>query len=338
MSLRTFVLVHVGLAVLLVAAVCRGEDNDQYMHSDPYQPDLMQPFIAPDTFDLDYQFFAPAEIDLYGDDVPLRNGWWAQYSRMYLAVSRADAEAAPYKMDKTWGNRYDIGYMTEEDHGWMFTVSNLGGPNNPVRLIQQGGPTLPGGPRESGPFTRFNNVELNKVFRLKPFHNGSVMELFIGARYVNFEDSTFSQNVIFNPITGITTVIDNADNSQNNLIGGELGARWYKRKGRWTLSADGRAYAAPNFQQQNGVTQIFLFVDPTADPISYERILRGSGSNDSFVPAGELRVEAEYDVTRDLSLNAGFNFIYFGRGMFRLVNDDQSVAMAGVTFGIVYNH
>jgi hypothetical protein len=320
MSLRTFVLAPVCLAVLFVAAVCRGEDNDQYMHSDPYQPDLMQPFIAPDTFDLDYQFFAPADFDTYGGDVPLRTGWFVQYSRMYLAVSRPDHVGAPYNMDKTWGNRYDIGYMSDEDHGWMFTVSNLGGPN------------------EVDTFTRFNNIELDKVFRLKPFHNGSVMELFIGARYVNLGDSSFDQLVIFNPVTGLTTIFDTADHSSNDLIGGEIGARWYKKKGRWTLSADGRAYAAPNFQQQDGFTRIYVFADPADPPLSVTDIFSGNGSSDFFVPAGELRVEAQYDMTRDLSLNVGFNFLYFGRGMFRLVNDDQSVAMAGVTFGIVYNH
>ncbi len=320
MSLRTIVLSHFCLALLLVPAVCRGENNEQAIHTNPYEADLLQPFIAPDTFDLDYQFFAPADIDQFGGDVPLRNGWFIQYSRMYLAVSRPDHVGAPYRMDKTWGNRYDIGYMTEEDHGWMFTVSNLGGPN------------------EVDTFTRFNNLELNKVFRIKPFHNGSVMELFIGARYVTLEDSSYDETVIFNPITGLTTIFDFAEHSSNNLIGGEIGARWYKKKGRWTLSADARGFAAPNFQQQDGFTRIYVFADPADPPLSVTDIFRGDGSNDFFVPAGELRVETQYDVTRDLSLNVGFDFMYFGRGMFRLVNDDQDVAMAGVTFGVVYNH
>lgn len=323
MSLRTFVLAPVCLAVLFVAAVCRGEDNDQYMHSDPYQPDLMQPFIAPDTFDLDYQFFAPADFDTYGGDVPLRTGWYITYDRMNLAVSRpSQTVSAPYRLDKTWGNRFDLGYMTEENHGWQITVMNLDGPNEPDN------------------HAGFNSVEVIKTFRIDPFHNGSVLEPFIGARYVLFEDFLFREEVDVDPITGLTTIDELFDQGKNNILGGEIGARWYKKKGRWTLSIEGRAFAAINWQQADGGNHIYVFDDLEEPPIAFLDISFFGVSSDAFVPMGELRVEASYDVTRDIALRAGLEAMYFGRGIFRVTESfdaDQQLTLVGATFGIVYN-
>src|SRR5678815_5155805 len=51
----------------------------------------INPFIEPDRFDPDYQFFAPAEVDPYSGGEEPNVGFYAAYSRLYINVSRPEA-------------------------------------------------------------------------------------------------------------------------------------------------------------------------------------------------------------------------------------------------------
>jgi len=70
------------------------------------------PFIDPDHFQPDFQFFAPAELTEYGGEPVGKTGWFATYDRLYIYVSRPQNEASYTDGDFTWGNRFDVGYMT----------------------------------------------------------------------------------------------------------------------------------------------------------------------------------------------------------------------------------
>ena len=72
------------------------------------------------------------------------------------------------------------------------------------------------------------------------------------------------------------------------------------------------------------------------------------GGRDGAAPAGlgrvqlgaEVRVDAAYRVTRDLSLRFGFEFIHFGKGIGRGIDTNytsQDVVMYGAGLGIAYN-
>lgn len=91
-----------------------------------------QPFIEPGYFSHDLQFFAPAsDIDSYGGPVQ-RTGWFGSYARMYIGLSRPDYVPSNNQMDLTWANRWDVGYMIDDvnhDHGWLFSVWTMNGPN-----------------------------------------------------------------------------------------------------------------------------------------------------------------------------------------------------------------
>ncbi len=222
----------VGLTAVLVASTATAQHY--------------QPFIDPGYFGHDLQFFAPAsDIDTYGNDPVLRYGWFGSYNRMYIGVSRPDHAVrdgqmltidAPTSnlMDRTWGNRWDLGYMVDDvnrDHGWLFSYMHIDGPNLGEVIRQQrlnrlneddlgfpeidedgqieDEPVEPTSDRNDlGPpvrerfyditdslnMAKFNSLELNKIFRMPPLYHGGVFEPFLGVRYIGFEDTYMDQD------------------------------------------------------------------------------------------------------------------------------------------------
>ena len=53
------------------------------------------PFIDFDEFNPDYQFFAPMDDDEFGK-YKANYGWFFQYDKMYVGVTRPDAQLAKY--------------------------------------------------------------------------------------------------------------------------------------------------------------------------------------------------------------------------------------------------
>ncbi len=136
--------------------------------------------------------------------------------------------------DKTWGNRVDLGYMTEENDGWLFSYMHIDGPNaaqvqhlqraNRINTQDNGSsPATVGGQQNNNQLTivepssdrndagppnrerfydirnslneaKLTSLELNKVFRMPPLNHGGILEPFVGIRYMNFQDYTLRQN------------------------------------------------------------------------------------------------------------------------------------------------
>jgi hypothetical protein len=87
------------------------------------------PFIDPLEFNPDFQFFAPADLGNFGKPPPPKTGWFGAYNRMYIYVTRPELEESATSGDFGWGNRYDIGYMTDDNTGWWFSGIRINGPN-----------------------------------------------------------------------------------------------------------------------------------------------------------------------------------------------------------------
>ncbi len=200
-------------------------------------PDVVQPFVDWGTFETDAQFFAPTDLGDFGDPPAAKTGWFGQYDRVYVWVTRPEANftgtnapgpgflgtLAHTEGDFTWGHRLDLGYMTEENHGWLFTGWHINGPNEDRgfvwtrdvatnqwiwlraeridRVNTDTGEILPVQDRnnfytgardfimhESLNIADLSGFEMNKLFRLKPLHHNSVLEPFFGFRYVKFID------------------------------------------------------------------------------------------------------------------------------------------------------
>ena len=111
--------------------------------------------------------------------------------------------------------------------------------------------------------TLFNNVEFtnaidtwgveaNYLHRFQTGHYGGTFEMFMGARYLEFNDN-------FNVSTGGGTATATSVPSflagsywdtaaENHVVGPQLGLRWFKKQGRWTFSTEGRFMAGINYQ------------------------------------------------------------------------------------------
>jgi hypothetical protein len=165
--------------------------NAEYSAPKPNMKPAHQPF-APVQFDHDLQPFAPADISEYGNGPKSRVGFFASYERLYWSISKPAlaivgsqaAEGVYYQdgvlgtvtgpppldqsiqtnsfttgflnADFAWGNRYDLGYMDDNDRGWLVSIlSNL---DQNQGQASQGGNILFDDPL--GQLLGFTNVDL----------------------------------------------------------------------------------------------------------------------------------------------------------------------------------
>jgi len=347
-----------------------------------------QPFIDPAYFHPDFQFFAPAEVSAYSGGEPANIGFYLDYDRMFLNITRGEGEPSlfsPYQGDFTYGNRYELGYMTEEDTGWQMVAWNISGPSKNIFLFQEridrindddDPPDDPDpiiqdrNPRryiltDSLNTAKFGSVEVNKTWRRKEFHNGSIFEPLVGLRYMNFLDkyrrdtyTRFNETPALpnppgpgQPNPGDPNVEGEYEQLrqdlakfENAMFGGQLGFRYFGQRGHWLLSAEMRAFVMQNYQSLYNTTfirqtrydglegsDVELELHSRADTIT--------GANE-FVFGGEIRAEASYELTRDINLRFGAMFMDLARGIGRgnrINMNDQDVQMAGVTFGFTVN-
>jgi hypothetical protein len=362
----------------------------------------IQPFIEPGYFDHDLQFFAPAsDIDTYGGPV-LREGWFGSYDRMYLRMSRPDDVPSYNRVDRGWGNRWDLGYIIDgvnHDHGWLFSYSSFstgvwhttyqekinrvneddeGRPQpddddpdivNPISDRNDAGPPDRArfyNVRDSLNVGDLNSVEINKLFRMPPLHHGGVLEPFLGFRYVRFNSVWQNQDYRrynedgivfpFPPVIPNRDLFDIGDAETedfitdrykftNDMIGGQLGIRWSHRVSRWSLSSELRAIGFHNFQNLEWNHEIErTYYDGGGTGSDVEGQVRTTQINNwhtnSTVVAADIRAQAAYQVTRDVSLQVGMQYMGFfdgiGRGRFIHLNS-QDLHLVGVTFGVEIN-
>ncbi|HJN10677.1 MAG TPA: hypothetical protein QF564_18470 [Pirellulaceae bacterium] len=403
--------------------------------SDGYNPDLLHPFIEPLAFDPDWQFFAPAEVGEFGGGPDLNTGWFSSYARLYMWVSRPEDQAAitqftlsnvpttlgsPVDGDYGWGTRYEVGYMTDEDHGWLGSLWRIGGPHvsdvlqmervNVAKLTDEqntnfdptsfvdlrGGTTAGGGGGGGGQQTavrqfrqgipavdannpqsgqrdylvtnsindmKLSSFELNKTFRWKKMTHGSTLEPFFGFRYMRFDNYlTRQQYNRWDPATGLSqpglfppdldpepftveTLNSTKATFYNHMVGGQFGFRWYKRKSRWNLSSELRAFAFQNIQIFNSTTNVEVTyyedfgIDEDVQSVTRDR-QNTTGNGTEFVFGGEIRADAAFEITRDVSIQLGFNFMEIARGIGRgrtLQANDEDVTIFGFNGGFIVN-
>jgi Putative beta barrel porin-7 (BBP7) len=199
-------------------------------------------------------------------------------------------------------------------------------------------------------------IELDYVGRSNQLHNGGFFEWYLGPRYIEFDD-TFLVNA-----QGSTT-LGNSDwitEAQNHIIAGQLGARWFKKLGRWMLSTEGRGLVGLNCQNvhQTGTLGVGIvpgvldsnqpfYMGPTN--VVHNEFIR------QFTPGLELRLDARYQITRSVTFRAGWTGLWLNNvargaemvdytldpthswlGILRDHNKDN-VLMNGLTIGIDIN-
>lgn len=415
--MRTQTAAFLTTAILGVIFAAAPASAQHYGQPQPAQPGINSPPHYQPFGDLgveyDLQLFAPPIIEDYGDDAFAANyGWYLQYDRMQLHVSRPErtgqfdgvnaASEVNFDLDRTWGNRYDLGYMTEENSGWNFGAMKINSPNSFVLE------TIPGfisadielealDATTSLNTVRLNSFEISKTFRLPPTEHGLIREPFFGVRYVKLQDSyqrttrtfvdapanEFFLNIDIDGIPGVEQILTIREqdrtisdvsilgNADNDMLGPQLGTRWYLDRGHWRISAEARAFAMQNlanFGAQGRIETVTIRnqrvvgvlppdpLTPVPDPVQF--ILDQTFQfinpplNDKiaeFVWGGELRLETQYHLTREINLRFGLEFLSLGQGVVRspvtpnatnvfdLFGATEDMFAVGYTMGIEVN-
>jgi hypothetical protein len=160
--------------------------------------------------------------------------------------------------------------------------------------------------------------------------------------------------------------------ANNHIVGPQIGLRWARKQDRWSVVAEGRFLAGLNIQnvRNHGVLGSELGApSPWSSELTDGELVNmqpymlslqepyyfdNAAHIAEFSPAGELRVKFVFDVTRALSLNIGWEGLWMG-GIARGIamsdwtiseesvmginrnNNDQSVFINGVNFGVTVN-
>jgi len=338
-----------------------------------------QPFIDPGYFQSDFQFFAPPEVNDFGGEEKPNTGFYVTFDRTDVAVTRPIDRfsfGSQNKTDFTWGNRMELGYMKGDPSGWQGVLWHVNGPNErtanaSVNEVFQSFDTAGTQNQFVVPqaFDSINQLkmtsfELNKVFRLKPYHNGTILEPLLGYRYFNVRDyfyrttlTEFPGNVgipVFPQSDEFFQNVAHTSQFINSMHGGQFGARLFRQRGHWLLSGEVRIFALANFQVLRIRNVQSMLPNPELaltqgvfdDKINWF----GTGGDvniqtmyfhaTQFCFGGEVRMDASYELTRDINLRVGMVFLDLGQGIGRgdlLRLNNQAVQMAGVSFGFTVN-
>jgi hypothetical protein len=240
-------------------------------------------------------------------------------------------------------------------------------------------------------------VEVNYLHRFLTRHEGGTFELFLGPRYFEFNDRFTVQTsadpnaqsqpyVVGNTDTGITTQGAGVPSflggsswnteANNHIVGGQVGLRWFVKRGRWTFSSEGRFMAGLNCQNieqdvdmgpnlsPGPKTVVHVQPLPTGAVYTYDysyapfqpRVMTHTTATHveyarEFSPLYELRVEARYQLTRCIQLHAGWtgtwieglaqassmiNYTVPAMGI-NMENNREGVFMNGLTLGFDVN-
>src|SRR5262245_28040634 len=122
------------LAALLVALGMAAQAAAQGVPTSPGSDQFwqFQPFVDLGYFQHDFQFFAPKEVDDFGGEEKPNTGFYVSFDRTDVGVSRPIDRfsfGSQNKIDFTWGNRMELGYMKGDPSGWQGVLWHVNGPN-----------------------------------------------------------------------------------------------------------------------------------------------------------------------------------------------------------------
>lgn len=169
------------------------------------------------------------------------------------------------------------------------------------------------------------SIELMPKYRFDQTHHHGNWEIMGGVRYLNFKDRFRFQ--------GWGGVFDDSvwdTNAINNLVGPQVGLHWFRRHGRLEFGVEGRFTAAWNFQSVRQYTRLAAAApDYVGSPIDVNGTLLNNiaslpiveviprtfthGFHSAvFTPVGELRVNVGYNLTKAITVRAGWTGIVMG--------------------------
>jgi len=344
-----------------------------------FEPVMVDPF----QFEPDFLWFEPVTNMDLADMKPKKrapNGWFATYDRLKLYGSQPEtnnSQRLDTNLNSGGGHRYEIGYMLpDKDNGWSFNATNFGvserdrlGPTLfPPQVTFFEGVPIEGLPHLTGTTSinifEYDSFELNKTWRLEPYHYGGFLEPLIGIRYMKVYDRNQFDDYIPPPLgpppifadPDFGTVNSSVAETDNTMLGAQIGFRYFKFRDRFTFSTDFRVFGGGSWQSSRAqqttknlqLIQVPALTD-TVDVIAPITLSQTtpiySRNTESFV-GFDVRTELGYQLTRHLSIRAGVQLIDIGTGVWRggdgsvgldAGNQNQDLLIVGYTFGINLN-
>ncbi|MBX3420305.1 MAG: hypothetical protein KF752_01990 [Pirellulaceae bacterium] len=337
------------VACLMVAPIARGQ-----VHFDQL------PFADPLEFKPDWQWFAPVDSFSLAELSPRKRantGFFGTYDVTSLWVTRpasfnADASPRGVAGDFGWGHRVDVGFMRENDHGWLGSFRSMNVDQNHtsyfeiidgnydivLAFIQEILGTL--GEGTDSAFNYFNfpvvnsvnsgalhHFELNKTWRKRPYRYGGILEPLVGLRYDSFTDRFRRESFTLteeleDPLDPDSTLVtfgnweSDRQEALNRMLGGQLGFRYFTHYHRWRLSTEFRGFMSANFQT-NTRTFNFIFADLDNTDLGTFQTVQNYRTDQSLVWGFEARAEAAYQLTKYLAVRSGIDVVDFARGIWR---------------------
>jgi len=349
----------------------------------------------PLMLDADYQWFEPITAADLADLKPKKRantGWYGGVDRLNLWLTRPENEQSDWVLDRGTGYRLDLGYMLDNDQGWAMTYMdfnvNAAEGYDRERLNRynlgalEGEPEVPGPPfgevvpvsddnnfgfnnrfvsiRNSENIADFKSLELNKTWRMEPYHYGGMLEPLVGVRYMRFVDTyqrmNYNTGLFPNPTTGLLNlggelVTTEQSQATNDMVGAQVGFRYFKFVERFRYSAELRVFTLGSYQTNRLQTseELTLYdgivVDPDDEVQHY--IVESSrpiyGKNNDFAWGYDIRSELSYTLSRMIELRGGIQVLDLAQGVWRgrlidpAARNDQRALMAGLTFGVTLN-
>jgi hypothetical protein len=283
-----------------------------------------------------------------------------------MAIQSNSLDTSVLSGESQWvgGNRIELGRMVGH-HGWILSFTELQDQvktsnNQNVNMVledpdvdQQGHSSLQGIVGFQQPLTvppvnivknlpiTFNSVlllnttdywsiELMYAGRSQEIGEGGFLEWFVGPRYTEFNDA-----FLVNAVGGNLDTTNWNTDAQNHIVAGQLGARYFKKVGRWMFNTEGRFFGGVNFQNMHQAGVIGsnltppggLFEPLTLGPVAFSH----SDYAREFTPGIELRLELHYQLTRSVSFRGGWS----GTWMDKISRASQLTDYTLPNFGIV---
>jgi hypothetical protein len=309
----------------------------------------------------------------------------------YPALNTVDT--GKFTANGGWGNRWEVGYMDDTNYGYLVSIldhvqqSQYHVDNNVLMQFDDPGLLLEGTELVSilgitvlvdvgkmavqfdeltqQQITTLNGVEATRVYRAPRLHKGGYFEVLYGVRWFQLQDAYIVTATNFDPGFFINPLMDSTWSHvvQNNLVGPQIGLRWFRQRGRFVSSIDARFLAAANFQNLKMKTDLGDEIAAVVNTfnstlnIVVPRSFLGLGTDQhsfttTFAPMGELRVNVAYNVTSKVALTVGYTGMVVG-GISRASNriaynenelitikdgdDHQVFFVNGLNFGVTVN-
>ncbi len=169
-----------------------------------------------------------------------------------------------------------------------------------------------------GETTDLWSIELNYQHRFMTSHAGGTFEMFTGVRYMEFNNDFRVQAGSDPGDTKVPSFLADSEWetwSKNHIVAPQIGLRWFKKQGRWKFITEGRFLAGLNCQNITQDVTLGPNLNPGSSALFTPTTMSPSSSTHSeypreWAPGVELRLEAEYQFTRSISLHGGWTGLW----------------------------